>query len=230
MLIFTGFNSKPISYSLLRFFSSSGLIYRWKNWNLPVLGIKSKYFLITDIILCMVERDPKSELRKMILSEIEEWKSNETGGFSWHIKLSNFHSYLPADEYPENGGRLIGYMVQAAGLMDVVNKNSHKGELEEKYRSKLFLNQTPREFFRVIDETIEEVPEVTLEEIKRLQTKHYSKLHGICLSRDMSFEEEKRQKKKIKESAKALKALYEYALPLYVELRVKGYSQFDLTV
>ena len=45
----------------------------------------------------------------------------------------------------------------------------------------------------------------------------------------MTPAEEKRENEKIDKSMKILKTIYEYCLPVYIELRVKGYSHFDLT-
>ena len=69
---------------------------------------------------------------------------------------------------------------------------------------------------------------MSLDKIKKLQHMHY-KNRDIRLYQNMPPEEEEREKRKIDKSMKAIRALYEYALPVYVELRVKGYSHFDIT-
>jgi len=166
-------------------------------------------------------------IRKAVLSEIEEWKKNPPEGYSWHSKLNNFHAYLPSDDFVDYG-RAIGYFAVISGLLDVKNCDSHTGDARDGH-SELFLSQTPRQFFEEIDKTIDEIPEVSLEKIKSLQHEHYEVSKDIHLYQGMPPEEEVRQQKKIEEAMKFIRALCEYTLPVYVELRVKGYSHFDLT-
>lgn len=176
----------------------------------------------------MVEKDGPINFREAIFLEIESWKKSPPEGFTWHAKLNNFHSYLPSDDYPDGGGRQIGHKVHVAGLMDIKNSESHHGVLQLLHHSRLFLDQTPKEFFEEIDKTINSLPEISFMKIKRLQHEHF-KFRDICLFQNMSPEEEKREMEKIKKSMEILYTLYEYCLPVYVELRVKGYSHFDLT-
>lgn len=176
----------------------------------------------------MVEKGDTINSREAILLEIENWKQNLSDGFTWHSELNNFHTYLPSDDYSDSGGRQIGYMALVAGLMDIKNSESHKETLQILHHSRLFLDQTPREYFEEIDKTINGLPGISLMEIKRLQHEHF-KFRDIHLSQNMSLEEEKQEMEKIDKSIEILHALYEYCLPVYVELRVKGYSHFDLT-
>jgi len=170
---------------------------------------------------------PKS--RQEILAEIEGWKRDAPKGhFTWHAELNNFHAYLPCDDYIDKGGRQKWLMASAAGLMDVKNSESHRGTPQILYYSNLYLSQTQREFFEEIDRTIESTPGVFLAEIKKFSHAHYL-VSDIFLRQKMLPEEEERELKKIEKSMKILKKLYEYALPAYIELRVKGYSHFDLT-
>lgn len=175
----------------------------------------------------MVETVQSGITREAVLSEIEGWKKNPHEGYTWHSFLNNFHCYLPSVDYADKGGSNIGYICQNSGLLDTKNYNFHQGG-SARHHSKLFLNQTPREFLEEINRTIDNLPDISLAEIKRLQHMHY-KINNIHMSLNMSHKEEKRELEKIDKSMEIIKTLYEYALPVYVELRVKGYSHFDLT-
>jgi len=177
----------------------------------------------------MVEKVQTSITKEAILSEIESWKNNPPEHLSWHSKLNNFWTYLPMDGYDEQGGRNAGYIVSLCSLMDVKNCKIITSDLGKKLKSSLFLKQTPREFFQNIDRIIENISEVSLKKIKKLQNRHFKAGKGIRLYKDMPINEEKMMNRKIEKSVKYLKQLYEYTLPIYVGLRLKGYSHYDLT-
>lgn len=175
-----------------------------------------------------MENDKCGNVREVVLAEIEAWKRNPPEDYTWHSRLNNFHSYLPSSDYANENGRQIGYFVQISGLLDIKNDVSHQMSSSKPHHSKLFLSQTPREFFEEIDEVIDSIPEVSLDEINGLQHMHY-KIKDICMYQNMPSEEMEREQRKTDRSMEAIRALYEYALPVYVELRIRGYSHFDLT-
>jgi hypothetical protein len=94
--------------------------------------------------------------------------------------------------------------------------------------SRLLLSQTPREFLAAIKQAIERCPGVELEEILRLQTLRYGFYLKLRWYEGMSKDEKVAWKENLKNTIKLTHTLYEYVLPLYVELRVMGYSHEDL--
>lgn len=168
--------------------------------------------------------------RLTVLKEIENWKLNPKDRFTWHSELNNFSTNLPSDDYDNQGGRYSASMAINAGIYDVVNEiTSLKYGPLCGYNSQLYLSQTPRQFYTTIDEVIDKLPEISLKNIKKLQHEHFEVAKTIRFSQNMTSEEEERENKKVDLSMKYLKELYEYTLPVYVELRVMGYSQYDLT-
>lgn len=71
-------------------------------------------------------------------------------------------------------------------------------------------------------------PEITLEEIDRLQTEHHKYDHLIWY-KGMPKNEERKWERELQKGIKAQHALYEYALPVFVELRARGYTTYDLS-
>src|SRR5690606_9994603 len=94
--------------------------------------------------------------------------------------------------------------------------------------SRLLLGQTPREFLVTIKQAIERCPGVKLEEILRLQTLHYSFYHKLKWYKGMPKDEAAAWEENLKKAIELMDTLYNYILPLYVELRVMGYSHEDL--
>jgi len=165
--------------------------------------------------------------RQTVIEETEGWKLSLPEGDTWHGKLNNYHCYLPSDYFADKGGRLMAVFANNAGWMDKLNNQTHSPK--DCYgHSELFLSQTPREFFNTIDQTIASLPDVSIDEINRLQRLHYE-IPTIYMSQNMSPDEEKAEIEKIAKSMEAIRSLYEYTLSVYIDLRVKGYSHFDLT-
>lgn len=170
----------------------------------------------------------RSHTKQVIHAEIEAWKSAPDTESTWHVKLNNFHTYLPSDFYAKQGGRLKALPVNLAGLMDVPNGENIIDEHQRLLYSALFLSQTPREFFEAIDQAIASTPEVSLEKICQLQREQYEQ-PIFPLSQNMSLAERQAVQKIIDAKVKVIEQLYEYVLPVYVTLRVHGYSHYDLT-
>ena len=162
-----------------------------------------------------------------IVAETEDWKTNPDEGSTWHGKFNNYHCYLPSDYYSDEGGRQMGLFVNRAGMLDKVNSETHSEE-NPYHHSELFMSQTPRELFAAIDQAVADQPDVSLDEINRLQRKHYE-IPSIRMYQNMPPEEERLENEKIDRSMDVLRELYEYTLPVYIDLRVMGYSHFDLT-
>jgi len=176
----------------------------------------------------MVEKGHPTTTREEILSEIEGWKSNPPEGLSWHSKLNNFHYYLPSNDYANEGGKLYGQSLKINGLLNIKN-NEIENDYSKSFHSKLFLSQSFKEIFEEIDKTINSIPNISLKRIKSLQHKYREIAKNIRFCQDMPPKEEKRQRKNVDKSMKILKTLYEYTLPVYVELRIKGYNHYDIT-
>jgi hypothetical protein len=181
----------------------------------------------------MAEKEQTAVLRKAILAEIKAWQLNPPEGYSWHLQLNNFHMYLPSADHADQGGRTAGILLSRAGIMDKKHSDMVKGvtgETQPTKYSQLFLKQTPREFFAEIDQSIVSCADVSLDEIINLQHQLHQLNKKIRLFQGMPAEEEKQVYETIEQSMQVVRTLYEYALPIYVELRVKGYKHFDLTV
>ena len=168
--------------------------------------------------------------RAEVIAEVENWKKNPPEGYSWYSELNNFHTWLPSDYLPEYD-RFNEQAVTQAGWIDTPNHITHRHSSVEyaQLNSELYLSQTPRQFMQEIDRTIENLPNISLNKIKRLNTEHYKIASKIHAWQGMSHKEEQELTENINKSMEFLKALYEYVLPVYIELRVKGYSHYDLT-
>lgn len=67
--------------------------------------------------------------------------------------LNNFHTRIPRTEDPLDS--YCGEITKAIGWLDILNKENLKLSPENsKHYSDLYLGQTPREFFNVVDEVV----------------------------------------------------------------------------
>lgn len=137
-------------------------------------------------------------LAQIVGQEIKEYQKKF--GEDWHMKFfNNFSLNLPDDDC-ENGGFYRG-AIKEIGRWDKKPEEYYKQKDLEGH-SKLYKNQTKREFFETIDRAIIEQG-ISIDEIKRLQ----------------------RLKN---ENPGYLKSLYKVTLPVFVRLRQKGYKRKDL--
>lgn len=163
--------------------------------------------------------------RKEIWEEVKSWKEKEyEEDFSWHGKLNNFVDYLPNPRYEH--GSSMGNKYGIIGWLDKKNGATHKESAS--WHSELFLSQTGREFLETIKEAAENTPNFNLEESIRLHDKELA-VKARAYKKGMPTEEEKLWREEIEEAGKVQRELYDYVVTLYVELRAKGYSHFDLT-
>lgn len=123
--------------------------------------------------------------------------------------LNNFYMHYPTKEGIDSSYR--GYIVENMGLWD-------KKINPEKWISKLRKNQTFREFYRTVDEAVEESG-LTLAQIKEARSK------------ELYWFERKRKTDtdySIKMSKKWADKMNNLLLRVYLVLRQKGYSRSDL--
>lgn len=176
----------------------------------------------------MAERTDVSGSGGVVLSEIEEWKNNPPNGETLLRRLNNFHTCLPNVDCSDRSGGSRRRMALDGGLIDIINGKSHRSAQEILLHSELYMGQTPREFFGEIDRTIACLPGISLARIIELQQR-IEEYKDINFSRPMTPAEEAQVYEKIDRLMEARTALFEYCLPVYIELRIKGYSHFDLT-
>ena len=178
------------------------------------------------------ERDQR---RQMVLEEVASWKHKDYGDLSWHVELNSFMANLPSEAARKKYGqvkgerpdRIYAYMTTWANLLDTKFDEINSESPGRQLQSQLYLSQTPREFFQVVDAVIADLPEVTFEEINRLA--QIKDENSVTIGGERTEEERIANDKKLERAIKAQHELYEYALPVYIELRVLGYSQYDLT-
>jgi hypothetical protein len=157
--------------------------------------------------------------REEVLAEIETWKKEAPEGSHWIEKLSNFIHNLP-NSGTKTGSMKTDFLSSWGKSLDVPYSEFNKNKDDQEAHSDLFLKQTPREFLASFHEALKNIPQMSTSEIDRL-----IEIRQKSLTSPQKVPSEKVSQK----SRHALKYLYEYTLPLYVELRVMGYSHDDLT-
>lgn len=148
--------------------------------------------------------------RRQVKREIADWQANPPKGSTWHQRLNNFHCYFPCERFKE--GSYHAWLVSLSDALDVQNGEFFRQESKNKnsLNSSLYMSQTPREFLNSINTAISKNPNIDITNINRLIMLYY-------------------QTNDIQESMRYLRELYDYLLPVYIELRAMGYSHYDLT-
>lgn len=152
---------------------------------------------------------------------LEEFKDEE-------FSLNNFETILPDDQLPEIPGEpkirssWRRRMANEAGLLDQRPPVERTASQETRLHSPLYLNRTVREFFKTIDEAIVELrldPII----IGYFEAKRKIAFTGLGTKKDPVAEAALQQR------IVQQKQFYADVMPLYVYLRKKGYSWYDLT-
>jgi hypothetical protein len=163
----------------------------------------------------MTESESKSDIREIIAGEtIVEGK----------VYLNNFHCRLANPRY--SAGSAGAYWATLAGRLDTPHV-----ELHTKGFSDLMNRKTPREFYREVDEVARNTPGVDYAKILKMQADHFDLTMEMgAWSREMSKEEEKVYDRLLKKAIKSMDRLQKYVLPIYIELRMRGFSRLDLII
>ena len=133
---------------------------------------------------------------EIVEAEIKEYKKKY--GEDWQAYyFNNFGFNLPDDDC-EHGGYYRETFAKSGWLDMTIAKRDPANKLGYSY---LYRNQTARDFFKTVDQTLEEQG-ISLKEIKRLQ--HL----------------------KNREGSEHWKKLSELVLPAYIKLRELGYQRY----
>lgn len=172
----------------------------------------------------MAERKRKIDSqRQAILDEVEGWKTKHYEDLTWHVELNNFGAILPSAD--AQGGRLYARFVEAFKGMDTPFREIEGESGYAHLHSELFFGQTPREFYATVDKAINSSG-VSRQEIDKLQHEYYQIMQ---IYNHQAANRGKESDAALNKGIELQQALYELALPVYVELRVMGYTQYDLT-
>jgi hypothetical protein len=156
--------------------------------------------------------DPLEELRRQeVLAEIDEekkWKKNpEDNSWLQHV-MNNLVLHLP-NQIHEGGSWQMNLWPEE--IRDIPHNKINPGnDWSDSGHSALFLNQTPREYLQTLRDAIEKNPSVKFVRVLRLTNLYFA-----------DPDKEKAQS--------TLYRLYSYLLPVYVELRMRGYNWQDIS-
>ena len=156
---------------------------------------------------------PVEERLQKVMEEIALNRARNQG----KVDLNNFYClFFPTDHHTLANGRdlIIGY----AGNMDSPIHSGHSEFQTEGY-SQVFLYQTPRQFFELVDRITGE-QHIDMEHKNVLLAEYFQKSQGD-VARKKDVENTRRQGAIVDE-------LNEMLLPVYIELRILGYNDTDL--
>lgn len=159
--------------------------------------------------------------REKVLAEIEGWRQEGDG---WMHHLANFYLMLPCKLYGKGS-----WLAESSSEKMDVKYTDFVAEANRPFHSLLFLDNTPRKLLQTIWQTIEETDGVSLEKVEELTSVY------VGLQREFNELNKVNEKKGVKQKEnkkllrEAMVELYEYVLPVYVALRVMGYSEVDLS-
>jgi len=170
--------------------------------------------------------------RQEVLAEIEDWRAkNKKTDRPWQSELANFHLLLPDPE--SSSGSFMTDQYESMGFLDRPHGEFITNPEERSLHSELFLGQTPRELFQTIDNVIKDISSVSLVEILKLVREE--RAYGNTLNEsstsfvEMDDNHELELEAAFERSIIKLNELNMYVMPIYIVLRVKGYTHYDLT-
>lgn len=180
----------------------------------------------------------RDQTKKKVMTEIEEYKKTLPQGQTWHIYLNNFMRNLPNRAFTE--GSETAHRAKKRGKENITigqmedDMDRHFGDPPGKSRdyavhSERYYSKTAKQLLDDVFLAIKNTPEVSLDRIYELQeVQNEASDEYMKLFKGNDLDGPAGEENRIK-MIKANNDLYDYTLPVYIELRVMGYMRADFT-